>query len=86
MRDDNVLVFDPLVRGGMARRGAPDKNGGGRENTLVLECPSCFSPLRQATEGADEQTPILCGRCGTEVSLSGARSADGSEEAFSALR
>lgn len=86
MNDDNVVPFDPLARGGMARRGAPDKNGGGSADALVLECPSCFVELRLAAEWLEGETAVLCGRCGTKISLSGARRAGGSEEAFSALR
>ena len=70
MRHDNVVPFDPARRGGLARRGSPDKTGerqvGG---SLVMECPACASELlldASWVEGLDE---ILCGRCDEAIAL-----------------
>ena len=67
MNDDNVVPFDPLARGGMARRGAPDKNGPSPAEAVVLECPSCFARLHLATAWIEDETELLCGRCDTEI-------------------
>lgn len=69
MRHENVIPFDPMRRGGMARRGAPDKSELPAPAAVVLACPSCASELRLDEEWLDEQTDLLCGRCETEVPL-----------------
>ena len=69
MRHDNVVPFDPVRRGGLARRGAPDKAGAASARSIVMECPACASELRLEAswlEGVDE---VLCGRCDSEVAL-----------------
>ena len=69
MRHDNVVPFDPARRGGLARRGAPDKAGELAGQSLVMECPACASELRLEAswlEGLDE---VLCGRCDSEIAL-----------------
>jgi hypothetical protein len=68
MKDDNVLVFDPLVRGGMARHGAPDKNVG-FAGEPVRECASCFEVLWASADRAEDETAIVCPRCGSEMPL-----------------
>lgn len=73
MRYDNVVPFDPARRGGLARRGAPDKTGAPAGESLVIECPACSCALRveaQWLEGLDE---VLCGRCDTEIALVSSR-------------
>ena len=75
--NDNVVPFDPLLRGGMARRGAPDKNGNRSAEELEMECPSCFAQLRLAAEWVGREAAILCGRCETEISLITARRESG---------
>ncbi len=70
MRHDNVVPFDPARRGGLARRGAPDKAGAASGRSIVMECPACASELRLEAswlEGVDE---VLCGKCET-LTLSG---------------
>ena len=69
MKHDNVLPFDPMRRGGMARRGAPDKTERPAAAAVVLACPSCASELRLEEEWLDGQAELLCGRCETEVPL-----------------
>ena len=69
MRYDNVLPFDPVGRGGMARRGAPDKNGAIASETIVLVCPTCASELRLEVDWLDGLADVLCGGCETEIPL-----------------
>ncbi len=69
MKYGNVVPFDPPLRGGMARRGAPDKNGSGAAETLMLRCPSCAAELRLEEEWLAGQAGVLCGRCDTEIPL-----------------
>lgn len=69
MNDDNVVPFDPLARGGMARRGAPDKNGSSSAEAIALQCPSCASELRLEAQWLDGHAEVLCGRCETEIPL-----------------
>jgi hypothetical protein len=65
----NVVLFVSPTRGGMARRGAPDKNGSSPEEEIVLRCPSCGSNLRLEPEWTEGHAEVLCGRCETEVPL-----------------
>lgn len=69
MRDDNVLPFDPVGRGGMARRGAPDKNGAPASGAIVLACPTCACELRLEADWLDGLADVLCGLCETEIPL-----------------
>ena len=77
MRDDKVLPFDPVGRGGMARRGAPDKNGSLATAEIVLECPTCECVLRLEARWAHGLAEVLCGRCETEIPLVSARRESG---------
>ena len=74
MRHDNVVPFDPARRGGLARRGAPDKAG----DSLVMECPACASELRLEASWLEGRDEVLCGKCDCEIALApfraGARS------------
>jgi hypothetical protein len=65
----NVLPFDPVGRGGMARRGAPDKNGAFAAAEVVLACPTCACELRLEADWLDGLADVLCGRCETEIPL-----------------
>ncbi|HEY3203873.1 MAG TPA: hypothetical protein VGL03_09455 [Thermoanaerobaculia bacterium] len=67
MNDDNVVLFDLLARGGMARRGAPDKNGNSSAEAIALQCPSCSSELHLEAQLLEGQAEVLCGRCETEI-------------------
>ena len=73
MKHDNVVPFDPMRRGGMARRGAPDKAERGKPAAVVMACPSCASELRLEAEWLEGETDLLCGRCETEIPLAPAR-------------
>lgn len=71
MRHDNVVPFDPARRGGLARRGSPDKTGERQagDRSLVMECPACASELlldASWVEGLDE---VLCAKCESPVEL-----------------
>ena len=72
MNEENVLLFDPESRGGMARRGAPDK-GGPPSEWIVLRCPSCGSDLRLDADWTEGHEEVLCARCETEIPLPDAR-------------
>jgi hypothetical protein len=69
---DNVVPFDPRARGGMARRGAPDKIGIFPVEAVPLQCPSCSCELLLAAESMDGQAELLCARCDTGIRI-GAR-------------
>jgi hypothetical protein len=71
VKHDNVVPFDPAHRGGMARRGAPDKNVPLRQDAepIVMDCPTCASELRLEPEWLEGRTEVLCGRCETEIGL-----------------
>jgi len=58
----NVLPFDLTRRGGMARRGSPDKLGVFQSRII---CPTCAGELD--AEGVDGSSEILCERCETEI-------------------
>ena len=75
--DDNVIPFDPMRRGGMARRGAPDKAEIPAPPAVVLSCPSCASELRLEEEWLDGQAELVCGRCDTEIPLVAVRRRSG---------
>ena len=77
MSAKNVVLFDPLERGGMARRGAPDKNGLSPVDVIELQCPSCHSELRLDPDWIAGEAVVLCGRCETEIPLRSARRASG---------
>lgn len=68
MRHDNVVPFDPARRGGLARRGAPDKTGE-LAGSLVMECPACASELRIEASWLDGRDEVLCGKCDHEIPL-----------------
>ena len=73
MNGDNVVLFDPPSQGGMARRGAPDKNGPPCADEIVLRCPTCGSDLHLETEWTEGHDDVLCGRCQTEIPLPAVR-------------
>ena len=67
MRYDNVLPFDPVGRGGMARRGSADKNTA--TAPIVLACPRCARELRIEADWRDDPVDVLCGSCETHVAF-----------------
>jgi hypothetical protein len=62
VRHDNVVPFDPARRGGLARRGAPDKTGESA-GSLVMECPACASELHIEASWLEGRDEVLCGKC-----------------------
>ena len=69
MSQSNVVPFDPARRGGLARRGAPDKTGEAPDASVRLDCPACGTALCVSArwlEGIDE---VTCGRCDAEIAL-----------------
>ncbi len=73
MNEENVVPFDPAARGGMARRGAPDKNGTPAATAIVLFCPTCGAEFRLERDWLEGETEALCGRCETEIPIVGPR-------------
>lgn len=69
MTAKNVVLFVSPNRGGMARRGAPDKNGPAPSDGILLRCPSCGANLRLEPEWTEGHAEVLCGRCETEIQL-----------------
>jgi hypothetical protein len=69
VNEENVVLFDPERRGGMARRGAPDKSGPPASDEIVLRCPTCGSDLRVEASWTDGLVDVLCARCETEIPL-----------------
>ncbi len=69
MKYDNVLPFDPVGPGGMARRGAPDKSGAIAPRVILLECPTCAGDVGLEEDGLEGRAAVLCGRCETEIPL-----------------
>jgi hypothetical protein len=69
VNEENVLLFDPESRGGMARRGAPDKSGPPTMDWIVLRCPTCDSDLRVEAIENENDADVLCARCDTEIPL-----------------
>jgi hypothetical protein len=69
VNEENVLLFDPESRGGMARRGAPDKSGPPATDWIVLHCPTCGSDLRLEAGWTEGEADVLCACCETEIPL-----------------
>ncbi|HEY1249931.1 MAG TPA: hypothetical protein VGH97_01995 [Thermoanaerobaculia bacterium] len=63
------MLFDPESRGGMARRGAPDKSGPPATDWIVLHCPTCGSDLRLEAGWTEGEADVLCACCETEIPL-----------------
>jgi hypothetical protein len=73
VRHDNVVPFDPARRGGLARRGAPDKSGELVDQSLVMECPACASELRLEASWIEGRDEVLCGKCDSDSERPAAR-------------
>jgi len=65
----NVVPFDPSRRGGLARRGAPDKSGTHADESIVMQCPGCASEIRLAARWLEGPDEVLCGRCDAQIAL-----------------
>ena len=69
MSQENVVPFDPSPRGGMARRGAPDKTTRATSETVELECPRCAAVLCLEAELLSMSSEILCVGCDCAIPL-----------------
>lgn len=69
MSDDNVARFDLETRGGMARRGAPDKRGPLQPETVSVECPECDAVLCLDAAVLALNPEVLCAGCDATVPL-----------------
>ncbi len=67
MTAKNVVLFVSPNRGGMARRGAPDKNT--FSEGIPFRCPSCGSNLRLEPEWTERHAEVFCVLCKTEIPL-----------------
>jgi hypothetical protein len=66
--EENVVRFDPSLRSGMARRGAPDKTQAPPE-TMGVECPYCAAVISLETGILPPGPEVLCGECDAEIPL-----------------
>jgi hypothetical protein len=71
--DDNVTRFDLEARGGMARRGAPDKRGGLPAETVEVECPECDAVLCLDVAVLALNPEVLCAGCDATIPLAASR-------------
>lgn len=69
MSNDNVARFDLESRGGMARRGAPDKEGSSNAETVSVECPQCDAVLCLDAAVIALNPEVLCAGCDATVPL-----------------
>ena len=74
MTKNNVARFDPEARGGMARRGAPDKERSDRlHETLEVACPECDAVLCLDAAVLALNPEVLCAGCDATIPLALAR-------------
>ncbi len=76
MSQENVVPFDPSPRGGMARRGAPDKTRKTTRETVEFECPRCAAVLCFEAELLLTGPEILCIGCEAAIPLGGSETVD----------
>lgn len=69
MSHSNVVPFDPARRGGLDRRGSPDKTGDACGELVAMDCPSCGCALRVSAGWLEDLDAVLCGRCDAEIAL-----------------
>jgi hypothetical protein len=71
---NNVARFHPEVRGGMARRGAPDKQRSEAiRETVEVECPECDAVLCLDAAVLALNPEVLCAGCDATIPLALAR-------------
>jgi hypothetical protein len=73
VNDDNVARFDLESRGGMARRGAPDKERGTNRETFEVACPECDAVLCFDAAVLALNPEVLCAGCDATIPLAAAR-------------
>jgi hypothetical protein len=64
----NVVPFRIPARGGMARRGSPDKRGVA-DGTVEVECPECDAVLCLDAALLSLNPEVLCAGCDATVPL-----------------
>jgi hypothetical protein len=74
--ENNVVRFDPSLRAGMARRGAPDKTQAPPPEIVEVECPYCAAVISLETGILSLDPEVLCAACDTAISLAGGETAD----------
>jgi hypothetical protein len=71
---NNVARFHPEARGGMARRGAPDKQRSETiRETVEVECPECDAVLCLDAAVLALNPEVLCAGCDATIPLALAR-------------
>ena len=68
MSESNVVPFRIPTRGGMARRGSPDKRGFS-DDTVEVECPECDAVLCLDAALLTLNPEVLCAGCDATVPL-----------------
>ena len=68
MNESNVVPFKIPARGGMARRGSPDKRGL-PDGTVEVECPECDAVLCLDAALLSLNPEVLCAGCDATVPL-----------------
>ncbi len=71
MSEENVVRFDPSLRTGMARRGAPDKTQA-PPKAVEVECAYCAAVICLETGLLALDPEVLCAGCGATITLAGA--------------
>ena len=74
MSQQNVVRFEPSLRAGMARRGAPDKTQAPSFETVEVECPYCDAVLRLDAGILPLRPEVLCAACDTTILLASGES------------
>ncbi len=69
MNENNVVPFDLAARGGMARRGSPDKRGAVPDETVEVECPECEAILCFDRALLALNPEILCAGCDATIAV-----------------
>ena len=68
----NVVPFEIPARGGMARRGSPDKRdnvAAEPDDTVEVECPECDAVLSLDAALLSLNPEVLCAGCDATVAL-----------------
>ena len=69
MSEENVVLFRPSRRSGMARRGAPDKTQTPKSETVEVECPHCAAVLCLEAGVLALRPEVLCAGCDMTIPL-----------------
>jgi hypothetical protein len=69
VNENNVVPFAIASRGGMARRGAPDKGSRRFGKLMKIECPECRAVLWLDAARPPIGPEVFCGGCETALPL-----------------